>query len=71
VLPWSHLVVSATSQVRSRRPDQPRLLCLVTDAPDGTEQKHARRRSVRPTVQGWPGPSPTGRIPANLQTTSP
>jgi len=34
------------SRVRSRRPDQPQLLCLVTDALDGPEHKHARRRSV-------------------------
>jgi hypothetical protein len=32
---------------------------------DDPEQKHARRRSVRPAVHGWPGPSATGRIPAN------
>jgi hypothetical protein len=46
VLPWSHLLVSVTSRVRSRHPDQPQLLCLVTDALDGPERKHARRRSV-------------------------
>jgi hypothetical protein len=57
VRPWSHLVVSVTSRARSRRPDQPQLLCLVIDSPDGSEQKHARRRSVHPAVQSRPGPS--------------
>jgi hypothetical protein len=46
VLPWSHLLVSVTGHVRSRRTDQPEVLCLVTAAPDGPEQKHARCRSV-------------------------
>ena len=31
--PWSHLLVSVTSRVRSARRDQLRLLCLATDAP--------------------------------------
>jgi hypothetical protein len=35
-------------RVRFRRPDQPPALFLVTNAPDGPEEKHARRRSVRP-----------------------
>jgi hypothetical protein len=34
VLLWSHLLVSVTSRVRSARRDQPRLLCLVTGAPE-------------------------------------
>jgi hypothetical protein len=33
--------------VRFRRPDQPQALCLVTNAPDGNEQKHARLPVVR------------------------
>jgi len=37
---------------------------------DDPEHKHARRPSVRPAVHGWPGPSATGRIPANLRTAS-
>jgi len=35
--------------------------CLVTAIADDPEQKHARPRSVHPAVQGWPGPSATGR----------
>ena len=46
------------------------LLSLVTGAPDGPERNGARRRSVHPTVQGWPGPSATGKIPADVQTAS-
>jgi hypothetical protein len=33
VLPWSHLLVSY-ERVRSARRDQPRLLCLITGAPE-------------------------------------
>ena len=70
VLSLSHLLVSVASRVRSRRPAQPQVFCLVTEAPDAPEQKHARRRGVHPAVQGWPGPSATGRMPANLQSAS-
>jgi len=51
--------------VRSRRPAQPQVFCLVTDAPGAPEQEHARREGVHPAVQGWPGSSATGRILAN------
>src|SRR5215813_8221510 len=37
---------------------------------NGSERQGARRPSVRPAVHGWPGPSATGRIPANLRTAS-
>ena len=70
VLSLSHLSVSVASRVRSRRPAQPQVFCLVTEAPDAPEQKHARRRGVHPAVQGWPGPSATGRMPANLESAS-
>jgi len=70
VLSLSHLSVSVASRVRSRRPAQPQVFCLVTEAPDAPEQKHARRRGVHPAVQGWPGPSATGRMPGNLESAS-
>src|SRR5262249_33602953 len=50
--------------------DQPRLLRLVTEASDGAECRCARPPGVRPTVQGWPGRSATGRRPANSQNAS-
>ena len=64
--------------LRFHRYDQLQLLCLVTGVVNEHEQRGARRRSVRPTVQGRPGPPATwmqvavacGRIPANLQTAS-
>jgi hypothetical protein len=46
VLPWSHLVVSVTSHMRSCRRAQPHLSCLVTAIADAAEQNHARRRGV-------------------------
>ena len=54
------------------------LLCLVTGIVDGPERRGARRRSVRPTVQGQAGTVrelvqvavACGRIPANLQAAS-
>jgi hypothetical protein len=66
----THLVVSVMSRARPRRPDQPRLLCLVTDALDRPERRGARRCGACPAVQGWPGPSATVRMPANLETAS-
>jgi len=38
-------------------PGAAELLCLVTAVANGHEQRGTRRRSVRPTVRGWPGPS--------------
>ena len=38
--------------MRSHRRAQPQLSCLVTAIADDPEQKRARRRIVRPTVQG-------------------
>jgi hypothetical protein len=65
------LVGSFPSCAACRRRHHPPLLCLVTGVADGAERRGARRRSVRRTVQGWPGPSATGRIPdTNLQTAS-
>ena len=62
---WSHLLVSVlTAQHHSHR-DSPQLFCQVTGVADGPEQRAARRRSVRLTVQGWPGPFATSRIPAS------
>ena len=52
VLPWSHLVVSLTSRMRSHRRAQPQLSCLVTAIADDPEQKRARRRIVRLAVHG-------------------
>jgi hypothetical protein len=59
VLAWSHLVVSVMSRKWCHRQDRPLLLCLVTGVVNGPERRGARRRSVRPTVQGRPGPSAT------------
>ena len=38
-------------------PDSPQLFCQVTGVANGPEQRATRRRSVRPTVRGWRGPS--------------
>jgi hypothetical protein len=37
--PWSHLLVSVSSCRRPYRRDQLRLLCLVTEVPDGPERR--------------------------------
>jgi hypothetical protein len=66
--PLAHLFGSVMSRVRPRHPDQPRLLCLVTDVLDRRDRSGARRLGVRTAVHGWSGPSATGRIPANLRT---
>jgi hypothetical protein len=60
VLTWSQLVVSVMSRKWCHGQDRPQLLCLVTGVVNGPERTGARRRSVRPTVQGMPGPSATG-----------
>jgi hypothetical protein len=73
-LRWAQLLVSISSVGRVPPLGFAALLCLVTGIVDGPERRGARRRSVRPTVQGRPGPSATwvqvavacGRIPANL-----
>jgi hypothetical protein len=41
--------------------DTLQLFCQVTGIADTPERRGARRRSVHPSVQGWPGPSATGR----------
>jgi hypothetical protein len=71
VRPWSHLLVSVTSRAQYRRPDQPQLLCLVTDALDRPEHKHARRRGVHPCRSGLAGTArdrPDTRQPADRHT---
>jgi hypothetical protein len=66
---WSHLVVSILSV--ERRLHRFRRNYFARSRASRTAVNRAiRRRSVRPAVQGWPGPSATGRIPANLQTAS-
>ena len=62
---WSHLLVSIFSARHHLHRDSPQLFCQVTGVAGSSEQRAARRRSVRLTVQGWPGPFATGRIPAN------
>ena len=57
MLQWSHLMVSVTSCEGSLRGSEPRMSCLVTAIADDPEHKHARRRGVRPALQGWPTPS--------------
>ena len=69
-LPWSHLVISVTSRMRSHRRAQLQLSCLVTAIGDDPEQKRARRRSVRPYRSGLAGTVPACWIPGNVQTTS-
>jgi hypothetical protein len=44
-------------------PDALQLFCQVTGLVNAPEPRDARRRSVRLSVQGWPGPSATCRIP--------
>jgi len=56
------------SRVRPRRRDQPRLLCLVTDALDRRDRSGARRWGVRTAVHGCSGPSAIGRRTANSPT---
>ena len=51
--------VSVLSVGRRLRRLNAALFCQVTSLPDGQERRGARRRSVRPAVQGWPGPSAT------------
>ena len=51
------LMVSVLGADRCHRRDKPLLLCLVTGALYRPERRGACRRSVRPTVQGWPRPS--------------
>ena len=41
--PLAHLFGSVMSRVRRRRRDDPRLLCLVTDALDRRDRSGARR----------------------------
>ena len=60
---WSHLSVSILSVERRLHRNRRRLSCQVTGIAHGPEQRATRGRSVRPTVQGRPGPSATGRIP--------
>jgi len=43
------------------------LLRLVTGIVDGPERRGARRRSVRPSVQGWSGPSATVQTPSTYR----
>jgi hypothetical protein len=57
-------------RARCQPPGTAALLCLVKDAVDRPERRCARRQSVCPAVQGWPEPSATGRMPANVQTAS-
>jgi hypothetical protein len=39
-------------------------VCQVTEVVGMSERRGARFPSVRPSVQGWPEPSATGRMPA-------
>ena len=69
-LRWSQLLVSVSSAGWVPPLGFVALLRLVTGIVDGPERKGTRRRSVHLTVPAWPGPSASGRIPANLQTAS-
>jgi hypothetical protein len=55
VLPWSHLVVSVPSRMRSHCRAQPQLSFLVTAIADDPEQKRARRPGVHPCYSGLAG----------------
>jgi hypothetical protein len=48
VRPWSHLIGLSYEPRTVPPPGSAQLLCLVTDALDGPEHKHARRRGVHP-----------------------
>jgi len=61
---WSHLLVSVLSAQHHLQRDSLPLFCQVTGIADRPEERTARRRSVRLTIQGWPGPSAADRIPA-------
>jgi hypothetical protein len=56
VLPWSHLVVSVTSRMRSHRRAEPQMSCLVTaiaDAPGGgADVGDGREQGVLPEAIG-------------------
>ena len=77
-LRWSQLLVSVSSVGWVPPLGFAAPLRLVTGIVNGPERRGARRRNVRPTVQGRPGPSATwvqiavgcGRISANLQIAS-
>jgi hypothetical protein len=56
---WSHLLVPVLSVEHRLHRDSPQLFCQVTGVADRPERRAARRRSVRPTVQGKPGPPAT------------
>ena len=62
---WGEALGSVLSPAHRLHRESRQLFCQVTGVADGPEQRAARRRSVRLTVQGWPGPFATGRIPAN------
>jgi hypothetical protein len=65
-LRWSQLLVSVSSVEWVPPLGFVAPLRLVTGIVNGPERRGARRRSVRPAVQGRTGPSMTGRIPRQL-----